>query len=325
MRYRNMDMHVHSCFSIEKVPGLKGVTFSPKETPDELYVRAKARGMDFVTITDHDTIEGCLDFIARHPDAKDFVVGEEVSTQLPESKLTVHINVYDHNQAQDEELQWRRDDAFAVAAYCREEGLFFVWNHPFYRENLSTIEEEEFMRLVAEVPVIEVRNGGRMQVLNVLAEEIAVRKEKAMQGGSDTHTGNTGSVYTAVPCDDLAGFFAGILARTSRIVGHHSTRRNFLLHNYLAGRRHVVELNCERMTSRLERARMRSLGWLAFALSPFVVRRHFLSQLDMARIALANLSTFGNLDNNLLLDAAGGDRRALGHYAPTRVTTSAMR
>ena len=304
MRYRNMDMHVHSCFSVEDVPGLKGFTFSPKETPDELYALAKARGMDFVTITDHDTIDGCLDFMARHPNANDFVVGEEVSTQLPDSKLTVHINVYGHNQTQHDELQRRRDDAFEIAAYCREEGLFFVWNHPFYRENLSTIEEEEFMRLVVEVPVIEVRNGGRMQALNVLAEEIAVREEKAMQGGSDTHTGNIGSVYTAVPCQNMDGFFAGILARTSRIVGQHSTRHNFLVHNFLAGRRHTVDLNCRRVTSRFQRARMRSLGWLALALAPWVVRRHFRDQLDMARIAVANLSAFDKLDNNLLLDAA---------------------
>jgi len=304
MRYRNMDMHVHSCFSVEAVPGFKDVTFSPKETPDELYEGAKARGMDFVTITDHDTIDGCLDFLARHPEADDFVVGEEVSTELPVSKLTVHINVYGHDETQHEELQRRRADAFAVAAYCREQGLFFVWNHPFYRENLSTIEEEEFMRLVGEVPVIEVRNGGRMQVLNVLAEELAVREGKAMQGGSDTHTGNIGSVYTAVPCDDIAGFFAGIVARTSRIVGQHSTKRNFLVHNFLAGRRHVVDLNCRRMASPLQRARMRSLGWLAYALSPWVVRRHFQGQLEMARIALANLKTFGHLDEAMLLDAA---------------------
>ncbi len=304
MQYMNMDMHVHSCFSVEPVPGLRDVTFSPEETPDELYERAKARGMDFVTITDHDTIDGCLDFLARHRGVSDFIVGEEVSTELPVSKLTVHINVYRHDPAQHDELQRRRGDAFAVAEYCRQQGLFYVWNHPFYRENLSTIEEEEFMRLVAEVPVIEVRNGGRMQVLNVLAEELAVSQGKAMQGGSDTHTGNIGSVYTAVPCESLAGFFAGILARTSRIVGHHSTRRDFLLHNYLAGRRHTIDLNCRRMASPLRRARMRSLGVLAFVLSPWVVRRHFLGQLEMARIALASLSAFGHLDGTMLLDAA---------------------
>jgi predicted metal-dependent phosphoesterase TrpH len=303
MNYRAMDMHVHSCFSVEPVPGLKDVTFSPKETPEQLYILAKQRGMDFVTITDHDTIDGCLDLLERYPGADDVVVGEEVSTQLPASGLTVHINVYGHTPLQHAELQRRRDDAFAVAAYCRAQRLFFAWNHPFYRENLSTIEEEEFMRMVAEVPVIETRNGGRGQVLNVLAEELAVRTGRAMQGGSDSHTGNIASVYTAVPCLDLTSFFTGILAGESRIVGRHSTPRDFLVNNFLAGRRHVVESNCRRMTSRLRRAHLRGLGLLAVALSPWVVRRHFRDQAEMARIALANLSTFGHL-SDALLDAA---------------------
>jgi predicted metal-dependent phosphoesterase TrpH len=279
------------------------VTFSPRETPDEIYARAKAAGMDFVTITDHDTIAGCLDFLSQHPDVDDFVVGEEISTQLPVSTLTVHINVYGHDQAQHQVLQRMRDDAFAIARYCRAQGLFFVWNHPFYRENLSTIEEQEFMRLVAEVPVIEVRNGGRMEVLNVLAEELAVRAGKAMQGGSDTHTGNVGSVYTAVSCRDLAGFFAGILARSSRIVGQHSTKRSFLRHNYLVGARHTVGANLRRLRSPLQRARVTGLGLLAVALSPWVVRRHFRGQREMARIALRSLSALGHL-GEAVLDAA---------------------
>jgi predicted metal-dependent phosphoesterase TrpH len=300
MRYMKMDMHVHSCFSVETIPGISGVTFSPRETPDEIVTRARAAGMDFVTITDHDTIEGCLDFLAHHPDARDFVVGEEVSTELPVSALTVHINVYGHSQDQHRELQRRRSDAFAVAAYCLAEGLFFAWNHPFYRENLSTIEEEEFMRLVDLVPVLEVRNGGRMQTLNVLAEEVAVRRDKAMQAGSDTHTGNVGSVYTAVPCDDLAGFFGGILARSSRIVGHHSTPRSFLLHNYLIGRRHTIARHASGARSLSEKMRVRTLGALALALSPWIVRRHFRGQVEMARIALANLSLLNDLGDRLL-------------------------
>lgn len=292
MRYMKMDMHVHSCFSVEDIPGVTGLTFSPRETSDEIYARAKAAGMDFVTITDHDTIDGCLDFLARHPGVEDFVVGEEVSSQLPVSRLTVHVNVYGHTVEQHRELQRRRHDAFDLAAYCGEEGLFFVWNHPFYRENLSTIEEEEFMRFVEVAPVLEVRNGGRMQALNVLAEELAVDRGKATQGGSDTHTGNVGTVYTAVPCDDLPGFFAGILERTSRIVGQHSTPRSFLVHNYLIGRRHTIAAGVRAERSPWRRLRVRLLGLLALALSPWVVRRHFRGQTDMARIALANLSLF---------------------------------
>jgi predicted metal-dependent phosphoesterase TrpH len=303
MRYMKMDMHVHSCFSSELIPRVSGVTFSPRETPEELYARAKARGIDFVTITDHDTIDGCLDFLAGHPEVDDFVVGEEVSTRLPASGLTVHLNVYGHDPHQHAELQRCRSDAFEVARYCREQGLFVCWNHPFYRENLSTIEEEEFMRMVAQVPVLEVRNGGRMQLLNVLAEELAVREGKAMQGGSDSHTGDIGSVYTAVPCDSLGGFFAGILAGNSRIVGRHSTMRGFLVGNFLVGTRHTVAASCRQLPSRFGRARVRALGLLALLLSPWIVWRHFRGQLEMARLALSSLRGFGHLPVTLL-DAA---------------------
>ena len=300
MHFKKMDMHVHSCHSSEVIPGVKGVLFSPLETPEELYERAKARGMDFVTITDHDTITGCLEFLEHHPETRDFVVGEEVSTELPVSGLTVHINVYGHSLTQHRELQRRRGDAFKVARFCREQGLYFCWNHPFYRENLSTIEEREFMRLVAEVPVLEVRNGGRMQLLNVLAEEVAVTEGKGLQGGSDTHTGNIGSVYTAVPCATIGEFFGGILAGESRIVGRHSTMHDFLFHNYLVGTRRTVASACESLTSPLARARVRALGVLAVLLSPWIVRRHFRGQLEMARIALASLPAFGHLPRTLL-------------------------
>ena len=39
--------------------------------------------MDLVTITDHDSIDGCLEFLSAHPDAPDFIIGEEVSCRLP--------------------------------------------------------------------------------------------------------------------------------------------------------------------------------------------------------------------------------------------------
>lgn len=79
-----------------------------------------------------------------------------------------------------------------------------------------------------------------MRLLNELAEEVAVRAGKPMHAGSDTHTGDIGSVYTAVPCATPEGFFAGILAGDSRIAGNHSTWRSFLLRDYLTGTRQTV-------------------------------------------------------------------------------------
>ena len=63
---KRADWHIHTHFS-------DGYA-SPAET-----VAAAARlGLGRIAITDHDGIDGCLEFLSRHPDAPDFLMGEEV-------------------------------------------------------------------------------------------------------------------------------------------------------------------------------------------------------------------------------------------------------
>ena len=59
--------------------------------PDAVYAAAKARGMDLVAITDHDTIDGALELLDHQPGAEDIIVGEEVSCRFPDVDLQVHI------------------------------------------------------------------------------------------------------------------------------------------------------------------------------------------------------------------------------------------
>jgi len=61
--------------------------------------------MDLVTITDHDSIDGCLDLLNRLGDLPDFVMGEEVSAYLPQFQHTIHLGVYGHSEAQHREIQ----------------------------------------------------------------------------------------------------------------------------------------------------------------------------------------------------------------------------
>jgi len=42
--------------------------------PREAYLRAKARGMDLVTFTDHDTIDGCRELLSAEGDLPDFLI-----------------------------------------------------------------------------------------------------------------------------------------------------------------------------------------------------------------------------------------------------------
>src|ERR1700752_853148 len=77
------DLHVHSCHSRQS----GSLTFLKSRDcytpPEDVYRVAKARGMDVVTITDHDSIGGCLEYLDRHPDAPDFFISEGIEFWMP--------------------------------------------------------------------------------------------------------------------------------------------------------------------------------------------------------------------------------------------------
>jgi hypothetical protein len=55
------DLHVHSWYSGRaELPVLERVGRECYSEPLDVYERARRRGMDLVTLTDHDTIEGAL-------------------------------------------------------------------------------------------------------------------------------------------------------------------------------------------------------------------------------------------------------------------------
>ena len=151
MRTLRADLHVHSCHSLESgnLRFLKSRDCYSR--PQDVYRVAKARGMDLVTITDHDSIGGCLEYLDRNPDAKDFFISEEVSCRLPQGDVEVHLGVYGMDERLHRELQPLRRDVFEVTARLREAGVFFVLNHllHFYRRQLPL---DAYLRLLDEVP-----------------------------------------------------------------------------------------------------------------------------------------------------------------------------
>ena len=61
--------------------------------PEEVHALAKRRGMDFVTITDHDTIAGVLE-IADRPDV---FVSEELTARFRGEPQAVHVLCLGHH------------------------------------------------------------------------------------------------------------------------------------------------------------------------------------------------------------------------------------
>src|SRR3954468_15159257 len=143
--------------------------------PADVYRVAKARGMDLVAFTDHDSIGGALELLNGRPElASEVIVGEEVSCRLPDGGLQVHLAVYGMTEALHRDVQRLRADVFDVIARLREANVFFALNHllHFYR---GEIPLERYLRLLDAVPALEVRNGTMAEAHNRLLETIAAR------------------------------------------------------------------------------------------------------------------------------------------------------
>lgn len=225
------DLHVHSYHSLEagNMRFLKSRDcYSP---PEEVYRVAKARGMDVVTITDHDSINGCLEYLDRHPDAQDFLIGEEVSCRMPDGDIEVHLGVYGTDEALHRDLQPLRGNVFEAAALLRSRGVFFVLNHllHFYR---GQVPLAAYLRLLAEVPALEARNGTMLPAHNALIEDLArapgagpipaAVRPWTMIGGSDAHTlRRVGTTWTEAEGSTASAFLASLSTGRTRVGGRH--------------------------------------------------------------------------------------------------------
>ena len=153
------DLHVHSFHSGYSTSFPLFRSRDSYSDPDEIYRLAKSRGMDLVTITDHDSIDGCLEFMNRHPEATDFIVGEEIECVLPDGDVTVHVGALGIDERIHREIQPLRDNAYDVAGVSKPRGrpvLFepsvHVLPRPGRADALRQCGGEAF-------PAMEARNG----------------------------------------------------------------------------------------------------------------------------------------------------------------------
>src|SRR6202007_808701 len=95
------DMHCHSDASERSRLGVQRAVGMPEcaTPPEEVYALAKRRGMDFVTITDHDTIDGVMT-IAALPDV---FTSMELTARFRDEPQTVHVLCYGITR---EDAQW---------------------------------------------------------------------------------------------------------------------------------------------------------------------------------------------------------------------------
>ena len=122
-----VDLHVHSKYSdrpsewfLQRLGAAESYT-----EPEAIYDRAKAKGMSFVTITDHNTIDGSIQLAEKYEDT---FTGLQSTTYFPEDGCKVHILVYGLTGDQFEEIQTVSDPVrifFIILSESFHASLFY--------------------------------------------------------------------------------------------------------------------------------------------------------------------------------------------------------
>jgi len=214
-KWRKVDLHVHSLYSKVEGKVLKKIIQSESYTsPREIYQVAKKRGMDFVTITDHNSIQGALQ-IAQLPGV---FISEEVTAKFPEDGCLIHLITLKINEIQHQEIQNLKDNIYELVKYLTSQDIIFFVAHPLASVN-GKLKEEHWEKMLLLFDIFEVKNGVQKEKDNLLVEkilktlspqkigELANKYDitplsktpwiKSMVGGSDDHGGLfIGKTYT---------------------------------------------------------------------------------------------------------------------------------
>lgn len=217
--WKKMDLHVHSSCSHD-VPPVQAMR------PAVLFEKARSKGLDFVTFTDHDTVKA-YDLLGW--DKERLVPGVEISIKDPENVgHTLHVNVFELDSEEFEELELianQEQDFKSFIRYLRTHDLPHIYNHPFQfiigdRPNLWVIPE-----LIKQFPVVEY-NMQNLTEKNMVTAALARKYEKGLVATTDSHTGGMGTVYTLAKGDSFRECYDNIKNGRSCIVVEGGARRH---------------------------------------------------------------------------------------------------
>ncbi len=127
------DLHIYSKHSDQAADWvLRRLDFPASSSePRAVYEALKARGMHYVTLTDNNTIAGCLE-IASLPDT---FISEEVTAAFPEDGCKIHVLVYGITENQHREIQSLRENVYDLEKYLALHQIAHAVAHPFHALN----------------------------------------------------------------------------------------------------------------------------------------------------------------------------------------------
>jgi glycosyltransferase involved in cell wall biosynthesis len=221
------DLHIHSRHSARSEEWLfRRFDFPDSYSdPKQLYEQLRKRGMDYVTITDHDSIDGCLEIAHL---ARAFI-SEQVTTYFPHDACKLHILVWGISEQQHRDIEGVRENIFDLQRYVQRAQIAHAVAHPLYSVN-GKLEAMHLEQLILLFKHFEGINGLRDALLSDLAQTLfkqltpeqidvfanrhgvapthAEPWRKILVGGSDDHGGQfAASAFTETPAAKSAEEF----------------------------------------------------------------------------------------------------------------------
>lgn len=244
-----VDVHCHSIYSDQPIHWLfRKLGARESYTPVmELYHRLKSRGMDFVTITDHNRIDGALELAGTYPDC---FVGCEFTVNFYREPAELHLCAYDLSEEQFRMGLKLREDIREFADYFREQEVLVTVPHPLHC-NRGKLELRHLEQLLLLFDYFEEKNGLQMDTANRMQKELldkltpqmigALQKKHGIEscseapwikgrlGGSDDHSSFfLGRCWTEVDgAGDYREFLKGIREKRSSAHGQSMTALAF--------------------------------------------------------------------------------------------------
>jgi hypothetical protein len=218
---KRADLHCHSRASTEADEALLQAIRCPESysEPRDVHAQALRRNMDFVTITDHDSIAGVNEILSL----PNTFVGEELTCYFPEDRCKIHLLLWGISATDHAALQHAAHDIYAVARYVEQNRIPHAVAHPLYRQNgilnrrhverllllfkgfeclngaHSTTHREVFEPLLADLDHAEILRLERVHRMEALWPK---PWHKTRTAGSDDHgLFNIGRTWTEFPDD----------------------------------------------------------------------------------------------------------------------------
>lgn len=228
-----VDLHVHSRHSaVSGSARMRALRSTESFTdPVELYHAERARGMDLVTITDHNTLAGSL-AIAHLPGT---FLSTEFDSWFPEDGVRVHVVALGIDETTFAAADQARANVYDLVALLRRADVTHYLAHPLF-DMSGRLTPASVERMLLLFNVLEGRNGARTGLSNGLLRAVAGRLTreqleamaerrgiepygetpwcKALTGGSDDHSGLfAASAYTTAGGDGTPeGFLRAVAA-----------------------------------------------------------------------------------------------------------------